>query len=84
MSNKLAIITVHSGCLKKLFLTLNSVSGQSVKPDLHLIVSKKYVNINNSTNFRKFFFNKDKSLYEYSTNKLFFFAIKCIHILRIK
>jgi hypothetical protein len=63
MSNKLAIITVHSGCLKKLFLTLNSVSSQSVKPDLHLIVSKKYVNINNSTNFRKFVFNKDKSLY---------------------
>jgi hypothetical protein len=63
MSNKLAIITVHSGCLKKLFLTLNSVSNQTKKPDLHLVVSKKYININNNINFRKFFFNKDKSLY---------------------
>ena len=60
MSNKLAIITVHSGCLKKLFLTLNSVSNQKKKPDLHLVISKKYININNSINFRKFFFNKDK------------------------
>ena len=63
MSNKLAIITVHSGCLKKLFLTLNSVNNQKIKPDLHLVISKKYININNSINFRKFFFNKDKSLY---------------------
>ena len=63
MLNKLAIITVHSGCLKKLFLTLNSVSSQSTKPDLHLVVSKKYININNNINFRKFIFNKDRSLY---------------------
>ena len=63
MSNKLAIITVHSGCLKKLFLTLKSVMNQKKKPDLHLVVSKKYININNSIKFRKFFFNKDKSLY---------------------
>ena len=63
MLNKLAIITVHSGCLKKLFFTLNSVDTQSIKPDLHLIVCKKYANINNNKNYRKFIFNKDKSLY---------------------
>ena len=63
MLNKLAIITVHSGCLKKLFITLNSVDTQSIKPDLHLIVCKKYANINNNKNYRKFIFNKDKSLY---------------------
>lgn len=63
MPNKLAVITVHSGCLKKLFITLNSVDTQSTKPDLHLIISKKYMNINNSINYRKFIFNKDKSLY---------------------
>jgi hypothetical protein len=63
MPNKLAVITVHSGCLKKLFITLSSVDTQSTKPDLHLIVCKKYVNINNSKNYRKFIFNKDKSLY---------------------
>jgi hypothetical protein len=63
MPNKLAIITVHSGCLKKLFLTLQSINTQSIKPDLHLIISKKYININNSKSYRKFIFNKDKSLY---------------------
>jgi len=63
MPNKLAVITVHSGCLKKLFITLNSVDTQSIKPDLHLIVCKKYANINNRKNYRKFIFNKDKSLY---------------------
>jgi hypothetical protein len=63
MPNKLAVITVHTGALKKLFITLHSVNTQSIKPDIHLIVSKKYVNINNSVNYRKFIFNKDKSLY---------------------
>ena len=63
MPNKLAIITVHTGCLKKLFITLQSVNIQSTKPDLHLIVSKKYININNSQSYRKFIFNKDTSLY---------------------
>ena len=63
MLSKLAIITVHSGSLKKLYITLNSVNNQSIKPDLHLIVSKNYININNNINYRKFIFNKDKSLY---------------------
>jgi hypothetical protein len=63
MPNKLAIVTVHSGCLKKLFITLQSVNIQSIKPDLHLIVSKKYININNNKDYRKFIFNKDTSLY---------------------
>jgi len=56
MSNKLAIITVHSGCLKKLFLTLNSVSNQKKKPDFHLFFRKKYINIKNIIKFKKFFF----------------------------
>ena len=63
MLNKLAIITVHSGSLKKLFLTLNSVNSQLTKPDLHLIISKEQINITNKLNFRKYIFNKDKSLY---------------------
>jgi hypothetical protein len=63
MPNKLAIVTVHSGCLKKLFITLQSVNIQSIKPDLHLIVSKKYINVNNNKDYRKFIFNKDTSLY---------------------
>jgi hypothetical protein len=63
MPNKLAVITVHSGCLKKLFITINSIDTQSIKPELHLIVSKQYVNIDSNTNYRKFIFNKDNSLY---------------------
>jgi hypothetical protein len=63
---KFAIITIHNGDIRNLLKTVNSVCKQIIKPDLHLIISKKF----NTLVFRdkKFFFNKfitrrDKSLY---------------------
>lgn len=64
MPNKLAIITVHYGETKNLFKTINSIDLQTEKPDKHIIVSKKFINIKKNKKYRTVIFNKDKSLYD--------------------
>ena len=63
---KFAIITVHNGDVRNLLKTINSVSKQIVKPDLHLIISKKFNTLffqDKKSCFNKFITRKDKTLY---------------------
>ena len=61
--NKLAVVTVHDGHIKELNKTIDSVNNQALKPELHLIVSKKKITTKKKFNFRKFVIGKDKSIY---------------------
>lgn len=66
MTCKLAIITIHSGDIRNLIKTVNSVSKQIEKPDLHLIISKKFNTFfcqDKRSSTIKFVRKKDKSLY---------------------
>lgn len=63
---KLAIITIHNGDIRNLIKTINSVSKQTLKPDLHLIIIKKFNTFfcqDKRSSITKFVIKKDKSLY---------------------
>ena len=63
MINKIAIVTIHNGTNSDLNKTILSVNNQITKPNLHLIISKKKISINNRFSFRKYIIGKDKSIY---------------------
>ena len=63
---KLAVISIHSGKEEKIIKTCYSVDSQILKPDLHLVVSKKVLlkKIIYKKNYRKIIFGKDNSIYD--------------------
>lgn len=63
---KIAVITINKDCSKDLLKTVRSVDNQVLKPNIHIIVTKKLekgIKTKIKKNYRKFIIGKDTSIY---------------------